>query len=158
MVRISYGNKTKLPKWMGLFTYFLHVVLFLPLTYLVTRIHALCNFIHERNQLTILNSFMFFHQIQSLKYDIIKNSINQICILFTIYQNIYSRDLANSFLRSKPGSLLSSWNIRKNGVGMYNNWIILHTKGEYWKKEINSIHFHSHPFYNMPRSGHKINP
>ena len=117
MVRISYGNKTKLPKWMGLFTYFLHVVLFLPLTYLVTRIHALCNFIHERNQLTILNSFMFFHQIQSSKYDLVKNSINQICILFTIYQNIYFRDLANSFLRSKPGSLLSSCNIRKNGVG-----------------------------------------
>ena len=99
MVRISYGNKTKLPKWMGLFTYFLHVVLFLLLTYLVTRIHALCNFIHERNQLTILNSFMFFHQIQSLKYDIVKNSINQICILFTIYQNIYSRDLANRLFR-----------------------------------------------------------
>ena len=104
MVRISYGNKTKLPKWMGLFTYFLHVVLFLPLTYLVTRIHALCNFIHERNQLTILNSFMFFHQIQSSKYDLVKNSINQICILFTIYQNIYSRDLANSFLTSKARS------------------------------------------------------
>ena len=124
MVRISYGNKTKLPKWMGLFTYFLHVVLFLPLTYLVTRIHALCNFIHERNQLTILNSFMFFHQIQSSKYDLVKNSINQICMLFTIYQNIYFRDLANSFLRSRARSLFSSFNIRKNEVGLYNNEII----------------------------------
>ena len=115
MVRISYGNKTKLPKWMGLFTYFLHVVLFLPLTYLVTRIHALCNFIHERNQLTILNIFIFclFQKLQSSKYDLVKNYIDQICILFTMYQNIYSRDLANSFLMSKARSLLSSCNIRK---------------------------------------------
>ena len=115
MVRISYGNKTKLPKWMGLFTYFLHVVLFLPLTYLVTRIHALCNFIHERNQLTILNIFIFclFQKLQSSKYDLVKNCIDQICILFAMYQNIYSRDLANNVLKSKARSLLSSCNIRK---------------------------------------------